>query len=78
MRLVHFMTLRLLAVASIVLGLWAVVFYYAIVEEINDEQDDSLEGHAELVIRRFLRGEELPSKSIGSNNQYIKRPVSKE
>ncbi len=78
MRLVHFMTLRLLAVASIVLGLWAVVFYYAIVEEINDEQDDSLEGHAELVIRRFLRGEELPSKSIGSNNQYFMRPVSKE
>ncbi len=78
MRLVHFMTLRLLAVASIVLGLWAVVFYYAIIEEINDEQDDSLEGHAELVVRRFLRGEELPSQSIGSNNQYFMQPVSEE
>ncbi len=78
MRLVHFMTLRLLVAASIVLGLWAVVFYYAMVEEINDEQDDSLEDYAELVIRRFLRGEELPNESIGSNNQYFLRPVSEE
>ncbi len=78
MRLIHFLTLRLCVVASLLMCAWAVLFYYAMLNEINDEQDDALEDYAELVMRRFLRGEQLPDKDSGSNNQYYLRPVTQE
>ncbi len=76
MRLIHFLTLRMAIAASVVFALWTVVFYYAIIAEVNDEQDDALEDHAELVMRRFLRGETVPSEASGSNNQYYLHPVT--
>ncbi len=78
MRLIHFLTLRLCVVASVLMCAWAVLFYFAILNEINDEQDDALEDYAELVMRRFLRGEQLPDKNSGSNNQYYLRSVSQQ
>ncbi len=78
MRLIHLLTLRLCIVASVLMLAWGVLFYFAMLNEINDEQDDALEDYAELVMRRFLRGEQLPSKDSGSNNQYYLRPVTQE
>ncbi len=59
----------------LVLTLWAVYFYYAMMGEINDEVDDTLEDYTELIIIRSLAGEELPSQASGSNNQYFLKPV---
>ena len=58
-----------------VLTAWAVLFYVAMVDEINDEVDDALEDYSELIIMRSLAGRELPSHDIGSNNQYYLRKV---
>ena len=78
MRLINYISLRLSLIAAVVLGFWSVFFYFAIIDEINDEVDDSLEDYAELVIRRALAGEPLPTASSGSNNQYYLREVSAE
>lgn len=58
-----------------ILALWSVIFYFTMVDEINDESDDSLEGYAELIIRRTLAGAELPSLGDGSNNSYTLEPL---
>ena len=41
------------------------------IDEVNDEVDDALEDYSETIIIRALAGEELPSKTNGSNNQYL-------
>ncbi len=78
MRLIHFLTIRMAVAAALVLAVWTVVFYQIIIAEINDEQDDSLEDYAEMVLRRHLMGEEVPSESLASNNQYYLHAVSED
>lgn len=41
------------------------IFYIAVIDEVNDEVDDSLEDYSETIIIRALAGEELPSKTMG-------------
>lgn len=78
MKLLHVVTLRLSLLATVVLALWSVFFYMAVVKEVDDETDDQLEIYAEQILRRALAGEELPTGSSGSNNQYFLRDVSHE
>lgn len=75
MKLFYRVLLHLLAGILVVLSGWAVVFYMGILEEINDEVDDSLEDYTELIVTRSLAGKELPSHDSGSNNQYYLREV---
>lgn len=70
MKLIHRITLRLSLILLPILLVWATVFYCSMVNEINDETDDSLEDYAEMLIRRTLTGSELPGQSDGSNNTY--------
>ena len=70
MKLIYRVTIRLSAILLPILLLWAAVFYYSMVDEINDETDDSLEDYATMLIRRTLTNHELPGQSDGSNNTY--------
>lgn len=70
MKLIYRVTLRLSIVLLPILLIWATVFYFSMVNEINDETDDSLEDYATMLIRRTLTGGELPGQSDGSNNTY--------
>lgn len=70
MRLIYRITIRLSVVLLPILAIWAVVFYYSMVNEINDETDDSLEDYAEMLVRRTLTNGELPEENNGSNNTY--------
>ena len=76
MKLFYRVLIHLLTGILVVLSAWAVCFYIAIVDEINDEVDDSLEDYSELIIIRSLAGKELPSFDSGSNNQYFLKEVS--
>ncbi len=60
----------------VVLTLWAVLFYCAMIEEITDEVDDSLEDYSEMIMIRSLAGDTLPSNDSGSNNQYFIKEIS--
>lgn len=75
MKLFYRVLMHLLVGIVVVLSGWAVVFYLGILEEINDEVDDSLEDYTELIITRSLAGKELPAHDSGSNNQYYLREV---
>ena len=67
----------LFGVVLVLLG-WAVCFYMGIMEEINDEVDDSLEDYSEQIIVRSLAGEKLPSIESGSNNQYFLQKITED
>ena len=70
MKLIYNVILRMAVTLLPVMALWSVVFFFTMVDEINDETDDSLEDYAELIMRRTLAGRELPSMGDGSNNSY--------
>lgn len=78
MKLFHLVLSRISLALTVILALWAAFFYLAMVEEINDEVDDSLSDYAERLIVRSLSGDELPSENNGTNNQYYLYEVSKE
>lgn len=70
MKLLNTILVRMAVALLPILALWSVGFYFTMIEEINDETDDSLEGYAELIIRRTLAGKELPAVGDGSNNSF--------
>lgn len=76
MKLFNRVIIRLSVCMVVVLTLWAVLFYFAMIEEITDEVDDSLEDYAEMIMIRSLAGDALPSKDSGSNNQYFIKEIS--
>ncbi len=78
MKLIYRFVIRIALILTVVLGAWAMFFYIAVIDEVNDEVDDSLEDYSETIIIRALAGEELPSINNGSNNQYYLKKVSKE
>ena len=78
MRLVYRIVLHMSWALSLLLAAWAVLFYFTLIDEINDEVDDSLENYAEVLVRRSLAGRELPQAFSGSNNGYFLHDVSAE
>ena len=57
MKLIYNISLRLSLVLFPLIALWAVVFYFTMMDEINDEADDALEDYSELIVMRVLAGE---------------------
>lgn len=78
MKLIYHIIIRLSILLVVILTLWAIFFYVGMIAEINDEVDDALEDYSEQIIMRFLAGEELPSKSSNSNNQYYLSEITPE
>ena len=62
MKLFYHVMIRLSLGVIVVLTAWAALFYAAMVDEINDEVDDTLEDYSDLIITRSLAGKELPNK----------------
>ena len=71
MKLFQLVMWRMSTILVVILTCWAVLFYLAIMEEVNDEVDDSLSDYSESLIIRSLSGEQMPDTSNGSNNQYF-------
>lgn len=78
MKLLHRITFHISIALLIFFVAWGTLFYYIIVDEINDETDDSLEHYSEYIIARALRGEKLPENENGTNNSYHIRKVTAE
>lgn len=78
MKLIYRIISRISVILMILMAVWATLFYYIMVDEINDETDDSLEDYSEYIIMRALAGEELPSADNGTNNSYHIREVTAE
>lgn len=75
MKLISRIVLRLSLALLPLMALWGVLFYFTMVDEINDEADDALEDYSELIVKRMLAGRELPKPNNGSNNSYSIVPI---
>ena len=78
MKLVYRILLHLSWALSLLLAAWAVLFYFTLIDEINDEVDDALEARAEVIVKRVLAGRELPVPADEGNNGYFLHDVSAE
>ncbi|MCC8146670.1 MAG: HAMP domain-containing histidine kinase [Bacteroidales bacterium] len=78
MNLIYRITFRISVVLLLLFAIWGTAFYFLIIEEINDETDDSLEDYSEYIITRALAGEKLPEKENGTNNTYYITEVTPE
>lgn len=78
MKLIYRIALRLSLALLPLMALWAALFYFTMVEEINDETDDALDDYSSVIISRHLAGRELPPLNSGSNNSYSITPVDAE
>jgi len=76
--LIYHITSKLAVTLAIISSIWALLFYFIIIAEINDETDDSLEEYTENIITRALAGEALPSSDNGTNNSYHIVEVTEE
>lgn len=74
MKLVSRILLHLVWALSLLLGVWAVLFYLALNDRINDEMDDSLALRAEAILTRYLAGQPLPEAGSGANG-YLLRDI---
>ncbi len=54
MKLFQLVMWRMSTILVVILTCWAVLFYLAIMEEVNDEVDDSLSDYSESLIIRSL------------------------
>ena len=63
MKLISRIALRLSLALLPLMALWGVLFYFTMVDEINDEADDALEDYSELIVKRMLRA---PSSSVSA------------
>ena len=66
---------RILAPATLLVATWTILFYFAILGEVNDEVDDALEEYAEEISQRYLAGEDLPVDGNGTNNSFHFEPL---
>ncbi len=78
MKLIYRIFWRLSVALVILLSIWGILFYVAILDELNDEMDDALEDYSEFVILRSLSGKALPDRSDGTNNSYYLAEISEE
>ncbi len=70
MKLSKRILLHILVPVALIVTLWSVGFCRAMIDEVNDEVDDALDEYAEQLIRRQLRGEEVPTEDNATNNSY--------
>ena len=78
MKLIYRLILQMSVALLVLTTVWATVFYFIIIGEVNDETDDLLEDYTEQIIARALAGESLPSQDNGTNNTYLLAEVSAE
>lgn len=78
MKLVYRILLHLTWVLTLLLAGWAALFYFTLIDEVNDEVDHALEARAEVIVKRVLAGRELPEASADGNTGYFLHEVSSE
>lgn len=65
-------------IVFIIISLWSALFYFSIVEEINDETDDALDLYSEQLITQALAQGQMPTGTNGTNNTYSFTKITRE
>lgn len=67
--------LRTTITITIILSVWASLVFFAIINEINDEIDDSLDLYCDYLISQKKQGKEIIETQTNSNNVFFITPV---
>lgn len=78
MKLLNFTTSYFAALLFILLTLWAVIFYYQMLDEIYDSMDDGLENQKILVIQESMKKPEILNKGTFKEGNYTIKNVDIE
>lgn len=78
MKLLNHTLLYLSASLVFILSIWAVVFYFSMMDEVYDSIDDGLENYKMLIIKKANRDTSLLAKSRFDESNYAIRPVDRE
>lgn len=78
MKLLHYTFRQISVILFILMGIWGVLFYYAILEEVTDETDDSLENYRDIIVRSALKDSTILQTKGTLMSLYSFRPISEE
>lgn len=76
MKLLHYTYRKLSLMLLLLMAVWGVLFYYAIIEEVIDETDDTLENYASILIERALHDPSLLETEGSLMSFYKFVPIS--
>lgn len=69
---------QILVFFTAIMSVWAVVFYFVIMNEVRDETDDYLQIYAQQIITLHNAGSDIPPQKVVSNNSYVLRQISQK
>lgn len=79
MQLIHYILRNLTVVLLVIITLWAGLFYFTVIDEVNDETDDSLENFRGILIRQMvLDSTLLESRSQDIMTKYFVTEISEQ
>lgn len=78
MRLLHYTYRKLSLLLFLLIAVWGVLFYYAILEEVVDETDDTLENYADILMESALQDPSVLETEGALMSFYKFRPISEE
>jgi len=78
MKLIHYTIRNLSVPLLVIMGIWACIFYFLILHEVNDETNDTLQNYKEIIIKEALADSTLLKDNPGIMNSYYIREIPKE
>lgn len=78
MKLLHYTYGKLSLLLFLLMAVWGMLFYYAIVDEVVDETDDTLENYGKILISNALMDPSILETEGSLMSFYKFRPISEE
>ncbi len=78
MKLLHHTYRKLSLLFFLLMAVWGVLFYYAIIDEVMDETDDTLKNYGSILIKNALHDPFILETSGTVMSFYKFRPISEE
>ena len=78
MKLVYYTYRKISLLLFVLMAVWGVLFYYAIIDEVMDETDDTLENYSEILINNALMDPSVLETEGTLMSFYKFRPISEE
>ena len=78
MKLLNYTTTYFAVILVFLLALWALIFYFEILDEIYDSMDDGLDNQKMLVIRKARQDPSVLEKKAFEDGNYIITPTTSE
>lgn len=78
MKLLNYTTTYFAVILVFLLALWALIFYFEILDEIYDSMDDGLDNQKMLVIRKARQDPSVLQKTAFEDGNYIITPTTTE